>query len=72
MSFRPNGQDASALTEGNRDLCRQTRKAKDSTLSEFAGARGVGAQLFGTSFDTAMRLCMSEISGASQLRQRRL
>ena len=45
-------------------------RLKISTRSEVAGARGVGAQIPGTSFDTAMRLCISEILDASQLWQR--
>ena len=69
LGFRLNGQDVSAFTEENRDL-RTLDKPNTSTQSEVSGARGFGTRILG-SLDTAMRLCMSQIPGESQLWQRR-
>ena len=71
LSFRPNAGMSALSQRITATSTGRPERPKTSTQSEVVGARGVGAQIFGTSFDTAVRLCMSEVSGAWQLWQRR-
>ena len=51
LSFRPNGQHVGDFTKDIATSAGRPERPKTSAQAEVAGARGVGAQFLGTSFD---------------------